>query len=270
MDETTAFKAFKERCAAEGLLPNDYSPEGDDVSSGIHDDATLLRFLRARQLSVEDALQQYRATRAWRDTNRLIELYDSIEVSDYEETRKLYTHWTGRRARNGTPLCLFEIQQLTPSVMAAHEASCSSNSRTNLQPKSTESEATLRLFCTYENLIRFVLPLCSSIPSRPEPDSPVTDTTCIVDITGVSLMQFWRLRSHMQTASKLATAHYPETLGKTFVRIDSVSLPQFFLFEYLQADQLTLGRLLGRRLSSLPFGDGSANGLIKTRSLRSA
>lgn len=158
-----------------------------------------------------------------------------VRIYDLPDFYPQYTHWTGRRARNGTPLCLFEIQQLTPSTMAAHEASCSSSSWTNLQPTSTESEATLRLFCTYENLIRFVLPLCSSIPSRPEPDSPVTDTTCIVDITGVSLMQFWRLRNHMQSASKLATSHYPETLGKTFVRVNSVSLLQPLPLERLEA-----------------------------------
>lgn len=126
-----------------------------------------------------------------------------------------YTHWTGRRARNGSPLFLFEIKQLTPSVMASHEKSCSSRPR---QPTQTVSEAMLRLFCTYENLIRFVLPLCSAVKARPEPESPVTDTTCIVDISGVSLMQFWRLRSHMQAASALATSHYPETLGRTYVR----------------------------------------------------
>lgn len=47
------------------------------------------RFLRARDYSVEAALEQYRTTRAWRDKNRLLELYDRIEISDYEETRKL-------------------------------------------------------------------------------------------------------------------------------------------------------------------------------------
>lgn len=31
-------------------------------------------------------------------------------------------------------------------------------------------------------------------------------------------MQFWNLRSHMQDASVLSTAHYPETLDRIFVR----------------------------------------------------
>ncbi|KAH8678420.1 CRAL-TRIO domain-containing protein [Xylariales sp. PMI_506] len=221
MDERAVFDKFKERCAAEGLLQNDLSSEGDDIRSGIHDDGALMRFLRAREFDVDNALKQYKAAREWRDANRLIEMYDSIEVSHYEETRKMYTHWIGRRDRNGCPICLFEIGHLTSNILADYEASCSSAA---LQPTSTESEATLRLFCTYENLVRFVLPLCSAVQSRPDPSSPITDTTCIVDISGVTLMQFWRLRSHLQAASVLASSHYPETLGRTYV----IGAPSFF------------------------------------------
>lgn len=125
-----------------------------------------------------------------------------------------YTHWTGRRDRGGSPVCLFEIGHLTPKVMADYDKTCHSK---QAQTTSTESEAMLRLFCTYEGLIRFILPLCSAVRSRPDPAVPVTSTTCIVDISGVSLLQFWRLRSHLQAASTLATSHYPETLGRTYV-----------------------------------------------------
>lgn len=102
--------------------------------------------------------------------------------------------------------------------MSAYSESCSSTIR---DTPHTETEEMLRLFCTYENLVRFVLPLCSTIKSRPAPQKPVTDTTCIVDISNVGLFQFWRLKNHMQAASSLATAHYPETLGKTYVSIPS-------------------------------------------------
>lgn len=100
--------------------------------------------------------------------------------------------------------------------MAAYDESCSSQT---LQSTSSESEPMLRLFCTYENLTRFVMPLCSAVRSRPEPHEPITDTLCIVDVSEVSFMQFWRLRSHLQAASTLASSHYPETLGKTYVSI---------------------------------------------------
>lgn len=76
---------------------------------------------------------------------------------------------------------------------------------------------TLRLFALYENLTRFVLPLCSAVPGRPNPETPVDQSNNIVDISKVGLKQFWNLRSHMQDASTLATAHYPETLDRIFV-----------------------------------------------------
>lgn len=75
----------------------------------------------------------------------------------------------------------------------------------------------LRLFALYENLTRFVMPLCSAVPGRPNPESPVDQSNNIVDISRVGLKQFWNLRSHMQDASQLATAHYPETLDRIFV-----------------------------------------------------
>ena len=74
----------------------------------------------------------------------------------------------------------------------------------------------LRLFALYENMTRFVVPLCTSL-DRPNPETPIVSGTNIVDISGVGLKQFWNLKGHMQDASILATAHYPETLDKIFV-----------------------------------------------------
>lgn len=81
----------------------------------------------------------------------------------------------------------------------------------------------LRLFALYENLTRFVMPLCSAVPGRPNPESPVDQSNNIVDISRVGLKQFWNLRNHMQDASQLATAHYPETLDRIFVSSPSAS-----------------------------------------------
>ena len=47
------------------------------------------RFIRGHAYNIDSAFKQYKATRAWRDQNHLIELYDSIDVPDYEETRKM-------------------------------------------------------------------------------------------------------------------------------------------------------------------------------------
>jgi hypothetical protein len=74
----------------------------------------------------------------------------------------------------------------------------------------------LPLFALYHNLLNFVLPMCSTL-ERPNPEVPVTNSTNIVDISHVGLAQFWNLKGHMQDASVLATAHYPETLDRIFV-----------------------------------------------------
>jgi hypothetical protein len=91
-------------------------------------------------------------------------------------------------------------------------------------PDSKVPPKMLRLFALYENLTRFVLPLCSAIKDRPHPETPVSQSNNIVDISRVSLRQFWNLKGHMQDASTLATAHYPETLDRIFI----IGAPSFF------------------------------------------
>jgi hypothetical protein len=77
----------------------------------------------------------------------------------------------------------------------------------------------MRLIALYENLTGFVGPLCSAVTKshRPHPETPVSQSNNIVDISNVGLRQFWNLKNHMQDASTLATARYPETLDRIFV-----------------------------------------------------
>lgn len=88
-DEETAFEKFKVHLQEQGL----YKP-GPPAS---HDDATLLRYLRARRWSVEDAYKQFKETEDWRKNIQLDLLYDTIDVESYEQSRRLYPQWTGRR-----------------------------------------------------------------------------------------------------------------------------------------------------------------------------
>ena len=75
----------------------------------------------------------------------------------------------------------------------------------------------LRLFALYENLTRFNQPFCTQLQDREFLGTPITMSTNIVDVSQVGLKMFWNLKSHMQAASQLATAHYPETLDRIFV-----------------------------------------------------
>lgn len=90
-EEENALKGFKAYLQEKGL----YQP-GPPPS---HDDPTLLRFLRARKWSIADAHTQFKDTEEWRKAIQLDILYDTIDVEAYEQSRKLYPQWTGRRDR---------------------------------------------------------------------------------------------------------------------------------------------------------------------------
>lgn len=93
--------------------------------------------------------------------------------------------------------------------MAAYSSGAASKAVASTHVSSKVPAKLLRLFALYQNMLTFVLPLCSVL-DRPNPETPIVSTTNIVDISGVGLKQFWNLKNHMQDASVLATANYPE------------------------------------------------------------
>ncbi|PQE10161.1 phosphatidylinositol transporter protein [Rutstroemia sp. NJR-2017a WRK4] len=218
-DEEAALGNFKKLCAEKGL----YKPGNGADEPASHEDATLLRFLRARRFVVSDAIQQFADTEAWREANQLDQLYETIDLEQYEETRRLYPQWTGRRDRRGIPVYVFEVKHLNAKRMAAYEKSAIETHSLAKTDGKTPGKL-LRLFALYENLVRFVMPLCTVLTDREHPNTPITQSNNIVDISGVGLKQFWNLRGHMQDASTLATAHYPETLDRIFI----IGAPAFF------------------------------------------
>ena len=178
-----------------------------------------------------DAFAQFKDTEIWRKENDLDALYEKIDIREYQEARSVvsgsspkqkklqadhpkYPQWTGRRDKRGIPVYLYEVSKLDSKKMGAYSSSTS-----KAKTKGPSPTRMLRLFALYENLTRFVMPLCSAVPGRPNPETPIDQSNNIVDISKVGLKQFWNLRSHMQDASTLATAHYPETLDRIFVGI---------------------------------------------------
>lgn len=140
---------------------------------------------------------------------------------------KQYPQWTGRRDRRGIPVYVYEVRHLNSKTMAAYEKS-SYHTHSKANPDGKTPAKLLRLFALYENLVRFVMPMCTALTDREHSSTPITQSNNIVDISGVGLKQFWNLRAHMQDASTLATAHYPETLDRIFVRLINEALGDIF------------------------------------------
>lgn len=55
---------------------------------------------------------------------------------------------------------------------------------------------------------------------------PLSEVVSIIDFENTSLAHLWKLRGHLQLASTLASAYFPETLGKMAL----VNVPPFFSY----------------------------------------
>ncbi|KAJ5995070.1 hypothetical protein N7481_002047 [Penicillium waksmanii] len=222
-EQEEKLREFKSVCSERGYYTEAVKEgEGVEAKEPSHDDATMLRFLRARKFEVEGAWGQFKDTEDWRKDNAIESLYANIGVDSYEAARRMYPQWTGRRDRRGIPVYVFEIRHLDNKEMTAYNNTMSTGTP-ETHKSSTIPARLLNLFALYENLLNFVMPLCSALP-RPNPETPIVTSTNIVDVNGVGLKQFWNLKSHMQDASVLATAHYPETLDRIFI----IGAPAFF------------------------------------------
>ncbi|KAG1880706.1 CRAL/TRIO domain-containing protein [Suillus tomentosus] len=201
-DRAQSLEAFKAKLRNAGL----YQPASNDTAAS-HDDITLLRFLRARRYDVDKAQKQFSDTEAWRKQHNVDELFRTFEVNEMESARRFYPRWTGRRDKAGLPVYVYRLASLDAPLRKELES----------VPSDRRYQ---RIVVLYEAMTRFVLPLCSHLAAP----TPVSSVTTIIDLEQVSLSAMWSLRSHLQVASTMATANYPETLSTIAI----VNSPSFF------------------------------------------
>ncbi|KAF6226667.1 hypothetical protein HO173_012413 [Letharia columbiana] len=200
-------------------------------------------FFYAKQCDVSVAPRQFKEASLAREVDRLRSFYEKIDVHAYEETRTLvnspahpdsriiehftqYPHWIGRRDKRGQPICMFDVAKLDSKTMAAFKKSSAKMEvkGSDLKMPGIVSTEMLRAFTIFDTLARFVMPLCSAVPSRKYPDIAVTKTLCVIDISGMGLRQFWNLRGYLQDFSRLVGINYPEILDHVLVRFSPASL----------------------------------------------
>ena len=135
-----------------------------------------------------------------------------------------YPHWTGHRDKRGQPLYYFDMEAVTATTLAAHTKSSGSVSLPDLDfPKSSKLES-LRSFTAFDYAVRFIIPLCSLVPNRPDPTTPIRRAIYIIDIATISLSQVWSARSWIKTTADFLANTYPEILDRVFVRLPPSSL----------------------------------------------
>ncbi|KAL5501518.1 hypothetical protein ACEPAH_8778 [Sanghuangporus vaninii] len=204
-EQEQALETFKEILGNAGL----YTP-ATETSRASHDDATLARFLRARRFDPIKAEKQFADRLSWEKKHDVHDLFANFPTDEFENSRRYYPRWTGRRDRQGLPLYVYKLSALSDNIQEEIHS----------VPPQRRYE---RIVVLYEVMTRFVAPLCTYLPHEIEP-TPVSAVTAIIDLGNVSMRQMWALRNHLQEASELANANYPETLGTVVV----VNAPGFF------------------------------------------
>lgn len=84
---------------------------------------------------------------------------------------------------------------------------------------SSELSAAQRAVVFHDTLLRFILPLCSTMGDRPHPERAITNAVYLVDVASLSLKQAWGLRSYAQDISNLLATTFPEVIETIFVSI---------------------------------------------------
>ncbi|KAK4690915.1 hypothetical protein P7C71_g5978, partial [Lecanoromycetidae sp. Uapishka_2] len=206
--QAKAFAELKALCEKNKL----YWPASDlenHPAHGSNSDVDLLRFLRARSYDAQGAYKQYSATAAWRRTYKLDETYDNVDIHKFGRMNRVQPQWTGRRDKQGIPVMVYVLAEVRPE---------------DLSQIAKEDPDLSSIFLPAEYVNRFTLRLCTQLPHPSGLGSIIDKTVNIVDLSKVGLRKFWALLSVLQTASNMATAHYPETVERIFV----VGAPYFF------------------------------------------
>ncbi|KAK3399184.1 CRAL-TRIO domain-containing protein [Sordaria brevicollis] len=203
--EQASFDALLELCRSRGYLDRPVGLSNEDVRDGLNDETTLLRFLRGRSFDVDGALKQFEEAQEIRSSVGATAAYDTISINDFENTKNMYPHWSGRRDKRGLPICIFDIASLDTATT------------TSYGKDRTSPDATRRIILCHDYLTRFVLPLCSAMRDRSDPDIPLTSAVYLVDIASFTLKQAWNVRAYAQDISKLLATCYPEVVARVYV-----------------------------------------------------
>lgn len=106
-----------------------------------------------------------------------------------------------------------------------------------------------RLVVEYERFLRDRLPICTAMRS----DGEIVDTSCtIMDLAGVGVSQFWKVKTFVQEAAKISQDYYPG-------RVSFLQAKDFFQAD--RSQKLWANSTLSMHLiSSLAHGHGSSLG----------
>lgn len=177
-------------------LRGELQAEGHFVAQRM-DDATLLRFLRARKFDVAKAKAMLISAEEWRKEFGIDDLMVNFEFKEKEEVDKYYPQYYHKTDKDGRPIY---IERLGKLDIAA------------LYSLTTQERQLKRFVLEYERFLSERLPASSKAIGHP------VETSCtILDLQGVSITNFYKVRDYVFQTAKIGQDRYPECMGKFYI-----------------------------------------------------
>ncbi|ESK95408.1 sec14 cytosolic factor [Moniliophthora roreri MCA 2997] len=177
-------------------LKKELKEEGKFVAERM-DDATLLRFLRARKFDVALAKKMLLDAEEWRRDFGVDNLVKNFDFKEKEEVSKYYPQFYHKTDKAGRPIYIERFNNL--DITALHNCT-------------TFDRLLKRLVIEYEKSFSTRLPACSSAVGH-----PVESFCTILDLGHIGLGNFYRVKDYVMSAAAVGQDRYPETMGKFFI-----------------------------------------------------
>jgi len=177
-------------------LKNQLKEEGHFVEERI-DDATLLRFLRARKFDVAKTKEMLLSAEQWRKDFGVEDIMKNFDFEEKVEVDKYYPQYYHKTDKDGRPIYVERLGLLDIKALYA---------------VTTQERQLKRLVYEYEKFIKDRLPACSKVVGHP------VETSCtILDLQDVSISNFYRVKDYVMQAASIGQDRYPECMGKFYI-----------------------------------------------------
>ncbi|KAH8834211.1 CRAL-TRIO domain-containing protein [Flagelloscypha sp. PMI_526] len=161
------------------------------------DDATLLRFLRARKFDVALAKVMIIDCEKWRVEFGVEDLVKNFDFKEKVEVDKYYPQSYHKTDKDGRPVYIEQLGKLDIKALYAI---------------TTQERQLQRFVVEYQKFLEERLPACSKAVGHP------IETSCtIMDLNGVGISSFYSVKDYVMTASSITQNRYPECMGKFYI-----------------------------------------------------
>ncbi|KAJ7618431.1 CRAL-TRIO domain-containing protein [Roridomyces roridus] len=188
MIQQHALEKFRKELEAEGYLA-----EGEPR----RDDATLLRFLRARKFDVPKAKEMFINNEKWRKEFDVEDIVKNFQFPERATVNKYYPQYYHKHDKDGRPIYIERLGMLDLKALRA----------------ATTTDRQIKHFVLeYERFLDERLPACSAAAGHP------VETSCtILDLHNASISSFWQVKDYVQRCTDITQNRYPECMGKFYI-----------------------------------------------------